>query len=447
MKSDVEENIDADVDAAGDFPFAASGGASAYPPSVQPGIPKLGRKPDGWTRAPIGEFLEPVYRPAKLVDDERYQLVTAKRNRGGIVPREVLFGCDIRTKTQYFVEAGDFLVSKRQISHGACGIVPESLDGAVVSNEYVALRPKGGLDLRFLSHLSHSVYFQQTCFHSSIGVHVEKLVFKLEDWLEWEFDIPPLSQQNQIADILKAWDHAIAQTEALIDVKRQRFNWLYSELFPVSGASLPNSWDAAPVTSVAAVRFSGVDKKTVEGERPVRLCNYTDVFNNRRIIADMPFMAATAKPREIEAFTLQLGDVVFTKDSETAEEIGESAVVAEPLDNVVCGYHLGVARARPDTMIGDFLALALRHPWVREEFRKAANGVTRFGLNLDVMDQVHVLFPPLDQQQRLVATLNAVEDEIELLTKSLTPLREQKKGLMQKLLSGDMRLSSVEAAE
>jgi len=57
------------------------------------------------------------------------------------------------------------------------------------------------------------------------------------------------------------------------------------------------------------------------------------------------------------------------------------------------------------------------------------------------------MFPPLDQQEKLVATFNAVEDEIELLTKSLRPLREQKKGLMQKLLSGDMRLSSMEAAE
>ena len=308
MKSDVAENIDADFDEADDGSFKASGGASAYPASVQPGIPKLGRKPKGWTRAPIGEFLEPVFRPAKLIDDERYQLVTAKRSRGGIVPREVLFGRDIRTKTQFFVEAGDFLISKRQISHGACGIVPVSLDGAVVSNEYVALKPKVGLDLRFLSHLSHSIYFQQTCFHSSIGVHVEKLVFKLDDWLEWEVDVPPLTEQKRIAEILNAWDRAIAQTEALTDLKQRRFNCLYSQLFPASGTSLPAAWEAAPITSVAGVRFSGVDKKTVDGERSVRLCNYTDVFNNRRIIADMPFMAATAKPREIETFTLQPGD-------------------------------------------------------------------------------------------------------------------------------------------
>ena len=74
--------------------------SSSHQPSVQPGIPTLGRKPKGWSRVSIGDLLESVYRPAKLVDDKRYQLVTAKRSRGGIVPRGVLCGRDIRTKTQ-----------------------------------------------------------------------------------------------------------------------------------------------------------------------------------------------------------------------------------------------------------------------------------------------------------------------------------------------------------
>ncbi|GAB5471666.1 MAG: hypothetical protein Kilf2KO_46960 [Rhodospirillales bacterium] len=342
------------------------------------------------------------------------------------------------------VRKGDIAYNMMRMWQGAFGRADK--DG-IVSPAYVVVSPQESVDSRFAAHWFKSARMIHLFWAYSYGLTEDRLRLYPDDFCQVPASPPPLAEQRRIADILDAWDRAIAQTEALIDAKRQRFNWLYSELFPASGTSLPNSWEAAPVTSVAAVRFSGVDKKTVEGERPVRLCNYTDVFNNRRITADMPFMSATAKPREIEAFTLQLGDVVFTKDSETAEEIGESAVVAEPLENVVCGYHLGVARARPGTMIGDFLALALRHPWVREEFRKAANGVTRFGLNLDVMDQVHVLFPPLDQQQRLVATLNTVEDEIELLTKSLIPLREQKKGLMQKLLSGDMRLTSVEAAE
>ncbi len=71
-------------------------------------------------------------------DAETYQLVTAKRSRGGIVARETLRGDQIKTKTQFYVEAGDFLISNRQVSHGACGVVPQSLHGAVVSNEYTA---------------------------------------------------------------------------------------------------------------------------------------------------------------------------------------------------------------------------------------------------------------------------------------------------------------------
>jgi|SRR5882757_2491412 hypothetical protein len=114
---------------------------SAYPESIQAGIPKLGGTPNGWTRFSLGDLIRKVERPAKLVNTESYQLVTAKRNRGGIVAREVLRGDQIRTKTQFYVETGDFLISNRQISHGACGVVPASLNGSVVSNEYpTALR-------------------------------------------------------------------------------------------------------------------------------------------------------------------------------------------------------------------------------------------------------------------------------------------------------------------
>lgn len=195
---------------------------SAYPPSIQAGIPKLGDTPKGWTRYLLGDLLRRVERPARLLDAQTYQLVTAKRNRGGIVAREVLRGDQIRTKTQFYVEAGDFLISNRQISHGACGIVPANLHQAVVSNEYTSFHTADALDPAFLNALSHSIYFQQTCFHSSIGVHVEKLVFRLEDWMGWEFDIPPLQEQKRIVAVLNVWDQAIDQTERLVAAKRRR---------------------------------------------------------------------------------------------------------------------------------------------------------------------------------------------------------------------------------
>lgn len=406
--------------------------SSAYPPSIQAGIPRLSETPTGWSRYRLGDLLKRVDRPAGLVDSNVYQLVTAKRNRGGIVAREMLRGNQIRTKTQFYVAAGDFLISNRQVSHGACGIVPTDLDGALVSNEYTAFHATRLLDPTFLSVLSHTVYFQQTCFHSSIGVHVEKLVFRLEDWMRWEFDIPPLVEQRRIVAVLGTWDRAIEQTERLIATKRRRKAGLVQHLF----LNLPRR----PFLEAADVWFSGVDKKSRDDEVPVLLCNYMDVFHNARITAHIEFMQATASKRQIADNSLRKHDVVFTKDSETADEIAEPALVAEDIPNLVCGYHLAVARPREGLGYGPFLAQAMRHQVMRWQLTRLANGVVRFGLTLDALEQAEIFLPPLPVQQRIAAILDAEDIALEGLAKQAKILRTQKRGLMRKLLAREWQL-------
>ena len=183
---------------------AAKSDNGGFPLSVQPGIPTLPPEPEGWRRVRLGDHLREVRRPVSLVDEDSYTLVTVKRSRGGVQQREILRGSEVKTPSQFFVRAGDFLISKRQIVHGACGIVPSDLDGAVVSNEYAVINTDGEIDLQFLRYLSESRYFQQTCFHSSIGVHVEKMIFKTERWLTWPFNIPALPEQKRVVEILDA---------------------------------------------------------------------------------------------------------------------------------------------------------------------------------------------------------------------------------------------------
>ena len=404
---------------------------SSFPKSVQPGIPKRQEPPAGWKVMKLRQLLKPVMRPVAMKDDETYQLVKAKRSRGGIVARERLKGREILTKTQFEVRAGDFLISRRQISHGACGLVPPELDGALVSNEYLALRPTEKLDLGYLIHLSHSVYFQQTCFHSSIGVHVEKLVFKPEVWLDWSFNIPPIDEQRRIAAVLDAWDEGIMNLESLADLKAGRYRGLAAELF----ANEPQR----PLLDLYEVMFSGVDKKTAKDERAVLLCNYMDVVNHRQIRRSLEFMEATASPREIASMGLRVGDVLFTKDSETAEDIAEAAVVAEDLPGVLCGYHLGIARPRSDRTNGFYLAHALRVPAIRNEFVKRTNGVVRFGLTLDALSEIQVPAPSPEKQRAVAGALDGLIVEERSLWSEVALLRRQKRGLMQKLLTGEWR--------
>jgi len=201
-----------------------------YPASVQPGIPNLPPAPAGWHRTALGQHLTEVRRHAALRADDEYRLVTVKRSRGGVELRETLTGREIKTPSQFYVRTGDFLISKRQIVHGACGIVPAELDGAVVSNEYAVLNSDGQIDLRFLRYLSESRYFQQTCFHSSIGVHVEKMIFKTERWLKWPFNIPPLPVQQRIVEVLDTARREVELIAAQIERLKQEKAALMADL-------------------------------------------------------------------------------------------------------------------------------------------------------------------------------------------------------------------------
>jgi type I restriction enzyme, S subunit len=77
----------------------------------------------------------------------------------------------------------------------------------------------------------------------------------------------------------------------------------------------PDGWTTKRLKFIAKVQNSNVDKVSADGEEPVRLCNYTDVYYNDKITADLPFMEATATTSEIEKFTLKAGQVIITKDS------------------------------------------------------------------------------------------------------------------------------------
>ncbi|MBI4597188.1 MAG: restriction endonuclease subunit S [Candidatus Omnitrophica bacterium] len=177
-------------------------------------------------------------------------------------------------------------------------------------------------------------------------------------------------------------------------------------LTPWIGA-LPSDWRATRLDAVADVLFSNVDKHTLEGEEPVRLCNYVDVYKNERITGSLNFMEASAEPLEIEKFQIRRGDVLATKDSEEADDIAIPALVADDLPGVLCGYHLALIRPRFSTVSGPFLAWLHSSKSFRAQYEAKAVGVTRFGLSQYAFRAARVPIPPFPEQQRIAAYLDA----------------------------------------
>ncbi|HMP57767.1 MAG TPA: restriction endonuclease subunit S [Gemmatales bacterium] len=176
---------------------------------------------------------------------------------------------------------------------------------------------------------------------------------------------------------------------------------------------LPSHWKTRRLKFIASVQLSNVDKKSVEGEASVRLCNYVDVYKNDFITPDMEFMEATASERQIRDFSLKAGDVLITKDSEAWNDIAVPALVANDLDGVLCGYHLAHIRPKPKVMFGGFLFRAFAAEGIADQFRVAANGITRFGIGKDEITGALFPVPPLAEQHAIADFLDRKTAQID----------------------------------
>lgn len=188
---------------------------------------------------------------------------------------------------------------------------------------------------------------------------------------------------------------------------------------------LPSGWKLEKLKFFSSIRNSNVDKTISEDEEPVRLCNYTDVYYHDRITADLDFTKGSATKAEIKRFRLRRGQVIITKDSEAWDDIGIPALVTEDMPEVLCGYHLSVFEPGPE-LDGAFLAWLCRAEPLNNQFKLAANGVTRYGLGQYPMKNAFIALPPIDTQRQIARFLDEKTVRIDRLI-------EKKRELLDRL--------------
>ena len=202
---------------------------------------------------------------------------------------------------------------------------------------------------------------------------------------------------------------------------------------------IPKDWGLSKLSNIAQIIVSNVDKKVEENEAPVLLCNYMDVYQNEYITSNLEFMRGSASEAEINKFSLRRGDVLITKDSETAEDIASAAFVTDEIRNLICGYHLAILRPDIERMDSNFFAKTLQHDRVHNQFVTKANGVTRYGLTLSVINNATIPVPPLIEQAEIARILTTWDRAIEQVQRLIEAKQRQKNQLVSRLQSGQMR--------
>lgn len=169
-----------------------------------------------WKKCLLGNLLREIKRQISWDDNAFYKLLSVKRRSEGVVLREIMQGKNILTKKMNEVYAGDFLISKMQVVHGAMAMVSENFNKFHVSDSYITLIPRRAniLHMPFFDHFSRQLKMYHMALISSYGVHIEKMTFNIASFLKKSIFIPvDISEQRAIAAVLDAADREIALLE------------------------------------------------------------------------------------------------------------------------------------------------------------------------------------------------------------------------------------------
>jgi type I restriction enzyme S subunit len=253
--------------------------------------------------------------------------------------------------------------------------------------------------------------------------------------------LPLLPEQNRIVSVLETWDKSIENLNKKIEIKKQIKKGLMQDLLTgkkrLSGFN--DKWETIKLGDIGEFRTSSVDKKTISSEKEALLCNYMDVYKRKIIKNTDIFQKITAKDSQIESSSLIIGDVLFTPSSETPEDIGYSAVVQSTSPNLLFSYHLVRFRPKKNTLDASYSSFCFNQVSFRKYLSSVSAGVTRFTLSKPAFENATVKLPSIKEQNAIAEILTTADREITGLEKKLSIIKDQKKYLLNNLITGVIR--------
>lgn len=256
--------------------------------------------------------------------------------------------------------------------------------------------------------------------------------------------IPPLPEQKAIADLLSTWDEAIEKTERLIQVKekqlRQMSRWLLfghkrlgnqkNELADGHFFKYPSDWALVKIGKVA----KEVSARNGESEETVLSCSKYDGFvNSLDYFGKQVFSSDTSNYKVVKKEQ-------FGYPSNHVEE-GSIGLLEHCEKGIVSPIYV-VFEASKEKVHSPYLYKLLKTDIYRHIFQvSTSSSVDRRGsLRWSDFSKIKVLIPSLEEQQEISETLSLAQQEIDLLKQLVDKYKTQKRGMMQKMLTGEWRL-------
>lgn len=390
-----------------------------------------------WQNKKLGDVLVEVMRPIEVKDDDKYSLVIVKRRYGGVVSRGTLKGKEIKVKSQFILQKDDFLISNRQIVHCACGIVPNEFEGAIVSNEYSILRAKPGLDITFLDYFTQQPPVSQSFLGCSSGIVIEKMLFKLNEWLKREFCFPVLKEQQRIADCLTSIDEVITAETRKLDGLKAYKQGLLQRLFPAEGEPAPRlrlpefrdavEWCRDSLGKIFETSSGGTPSRSTKEYWNGRLPWITTSLVDFKVITEAEEFISERGLEASSAKMFPKGTILVAMYGQGKTRGKVAMLGIEAATNQACAAILPRDGIDPSFV---FLNLANRY----DEMRELSNSGGQENLSQALIRELPFSFPKDTAEQKgIIDCLTPLTELISAQEQKVATQAALKKGLMQQL--------------
>lgn len=379
-----------------------------------------------YNRYTLGDITQTIERPLEMKDDLIYSLVTVKRRNEGIVKRGDFCGKDIKVKNQFTIKSGDFLISKRQIIHGACEIVPESLDGSIVSNEYHVLHGKDGILLNeYLNLLSKTLNLKKYFALACVGVDIEKMLFRIDDWNSRSVFIPSIDEQRKVVSFFSLINQKIEKqrekVEQLERFKKGMLQKIFSQeiRFKDDNGQEFSDWGYELFEHVATNNTKKVNPQNMKNVPCIELEN---IIGSKGQINGY-FLSCEQLSTKNQ---FSKGSILFGKLRPYLKKYWFATF------DGLCSSEIWVITSTDPRICKEYLYFVIQS----DNFQQAANvssGSKMPRTEWDSVKNLEIPLPSLEEQKKIASFLFALEEKVSKELSKTEVLIQMKSGLIQQM--------------
>ena len=428
----------------------------------------------------VSEFLHRIKEPVELQPEQEYSLVTIKVNHRGVVLRNKTKGKLIGSK-MHRISKGQFILSGIDARHGAFGIVPDELDGAIVTNDFWYFDiDETKVKRDFFYWLTNTPIFLNACIKSSQGV-TQRVRLQAKLFFDFEFRFPPLEEQENFLKKIQHADQYLSSLRVELNNQEKYVSQLKQAILqeaiagqltatqnPIQKGN-PDTDAAALLAKIKTEKQRLIADGKLKKEKPLaeiaideipfsipdnwvwcRLGEVTHFIDYRgktptKITSGIRLITAknvkqgylSLSPDEYiseqeyeERMTRgypQLGDVFFT----TEAPLGNAC-----LNNLDEPISMGqrIITIRSIAFLSSYLLKVILSPAIQKEIDIRKTGVTAQGIKSKRLFEVPFPLPPVAEQKAIVEKVDRLMNIIDRLEQQIKYRKQLAENLMQTVL-------------